>query len=176
MWTNRRRKWHCEKSSTFSFTVVASPAQPCSLRRAHTPPRTPHPTARGTSLHTYPSSPLHASKPSYSKCLYTSTRPQPRPSADRPLVTPSTFGTDAQGTSMFALSAAPRALATPSGRTTARPTTSHKRAARSLVRTPASAAPPSPLATEGQEESPNVSMPDTEFDENGVERVTLQKE
>ena len=77
---------------------------------------------------------------------------------------------------MFALSAAPRALATPSGRTTARPTTSHKRAARSLVRTPASAPPPSPLATEGQEESPNVSMPDTEFDENGVERVTLQKE
>ena len=75
---------------------------------------------------------------------------------------------------MFAAQAAPRAFAAPAGRAGAPRRPSAARAAR-VIRAPASAAPPSPTASDADAFAV-ADMPATELDPRGVERVTLQTE
>jgi pimeloyl-ACP methyl ester carboxylesterase len=75
---------------------------------------------------------------------------------------------------MFAAQVAPRAFAAPAGRAGAPRRPSGARAAR-VIRAPASAAPPSPTASDADAFAV-ADMPATELDPRGVERVTLQTE
>ena len=75
---------------------------------------------------------------------------------------------------MFAAQVAPRAFAAPAGRAGRAEATVRARAAR-VIRAPASAAPPSPTASDADAFAV-ADMPATELDPRGVERVTLQTE